>query len=131
MSAGDFFENMWEKVKRYAFPHAPHMKTVSELQVLCTRIVMFSKLMNNRANGVDEWISYTVVWKDEHKALRDYITSHRDEVSEVLPTLDLERYFEPNPYIGVVADEEDMEAMFVRAQNSWFQEEMFNALKFR
>ena len=83
MAAGDFFNNMWLKVKNYAFPHLPHLKTVSELQDILTKLAVYSD-----SDAPDAVRTFRAVkLEEEFCNLREYCENHRQAILEALPAL--------------------------------------------
>ena len=88
MAAGDFFHNMWLKVQQYAFPHIPHLMTVSALQRIVTKIEIFTS-QEDFDREFDQFL-----W------LHEYCNTHKKEILEILPALKepMEEFMKPNPF---------------------------------
>ena len=112
MAAGDFFNNMWMKVKSYAFPHTPHLKTVSELQTLITKIFTYHDIAIE-SHERDHWEH---CWECQAR-LREYCAKYKEAILEIFPSLEkpLRDFNSPNPFY---------ENIFDGLMNTWTREDI-------
>ena len=105
MAAGDFFNNMWLMVKSYAFPHTPHLKTVSELQTLVTKIFTYHDVASESHE-----LHHRELCMECQDRLRGYCAIHEEEILEIFPSLEkpLETFKAPNPFEDKFMHVDDM-----------------------
>lgn len=143
MAAGDFFNNMWLKVKSYAFPHMPHLKTVRDLQKFVTNIDAFN--VAHEENDTQEAFNRI---SDEFWDLREYCKNNVQAILEIFPTLKdpLDTFNLQNPFYtdDLFEDSENLDwalkevkrclqddwIEFDTDQNYTFLEHLSNALDF-
>ena len=103
MAAGDFFNNMWLMVKSYAFPHTPHLKTVSELQTLVTKILTYSESASLAYDQEPDIMDHCTECQDR---LREYCANNEEAILEIFPSLEkpLSDFNAPNPFYDNIFD---------------------------
>ena len=100
MAAGDFYNNMWEKVKEHLGVSRHERIMLGNLTAFSTRIELLMTLwLNSDGSDASKELLYDG-FDEEHEKLRAYVKENREDIVKLLPGLEepLKEYFATNPY---------------------------------